>query len=265
LRQQPGGQDAVNLGYIKLMRSEEAMELLRRPKELVLLCQIALRAKRTTSFSTADLAPGEALIGDFGSCGLTEQEYRTAKRNLEKWGFITTRSTNRGTIAKLMNSTVFDINIQEGNDQPNDRATGDQRAANEQVTTNKNEIRSNKEKKERKHSEELDKDFQGNSFERFWKAYPRKKSKGQAEKAWKSISPDQVLVLRILSALEIAKTSGDWLRDGGRYIPYPATWLRAMGWEDEQQPVSLLHQRVSDVTRKNMESIFEWEPPSDER
>ena len=139
-----------------------------------------------------------------------------------------------------MNSTVFDINIQEGNDQPNDRATGDQRAANEQVTTNKNEIRRNKEKKERKHSEHLAKDFQGNSFERFWQAYPRKKSKGQAEKAWKSIRPDQVLVLRILSALEIAKTSGDWLRDGGRYIPYPATWLRAMGWEDEQQPVSLL-------------------------
>ena len=40
----------MNLGDIKLMRSEEAMEMLRRPKELVLLCQIALRAKRTSFF-----------------------------------------------------------------------------------------------------------------------------------------------------------------------------------------------------------------------
>lgn len=255
----------MNFGYVKFMRSEETVELLRKPKELSLLAQIALRAKRTTSFSRADLGPGEALIGDYGSCGLTEQEYRTAKRNLEKWGFITTRSTNRGTIAKLVNSTVFDINIQGGNDQPNGQATDNQRAVNGQATTNKNLKKDKKGKKERKHLEHFSNDFQGNGFERFWEAYPRKKSKGQAERAWKSIGPDQVLIGRISSALDIAKTSVDWSRDGGRYIPYPATWLRARGWEDEDQPASSSPQRVSDLTRRNMQSIFEWEPPSDER
>ena len=73
-------------------------------------------------------------------------------------------------------------------------------------------------------------------FEEFWCIYPRKKSKGQAEKAWKHLSPDGALRGSILDALERAKTSSDWRREGGKFIPYPATWLNARGWEDELQP-----------------------------
>jgi hypothetical protein len=73
----------------------------------------------------------------------------------------------------------------------------------------------------------------GASFEKFWNAYPRKKSKGDAEKAWKALNPDESLHDRITDALERAKTSADWRKEGGKYIPYPATWLRAKGWEDE--------------------------------
>lgn len=69
-------------------------------------------------------------------------------------------------------------------------------------------------------------------FDRFWTAYPRKKSKGQAEKAWAALSPSEPFQGQILAALERAKTSDEWVKDGGRYIPYPATWLRAKGWED---------------------------------
>ena len=53
----------MNLGYVKFMRSEETVELLRKPKELSLLAQISLRARRKTSFSAAESRPGEALIG----------------------------------------------------------------------------------------------------------------------------------------------------------------------------------------------------------
>lgn len=70
-------------------------------------------------------------------------------------------------------------------------------------------------------------------FEKFWLAYPKKKSKGDAEKAWKAIKPNEQLHDRILHALERAKTSAEWRNDGGKFIPYPATWLRAKGWEDE--------------------------------
>lgn len=69
-------------------------------------------------------------------------------------------------------------------------------------------------------------------FEKFWEVYPKKRSKGQAEKAWFKIRPNEQLHDRILKALERAKTSADWKKKNGEFIPYPATWLNARGWED---------------------------------
>lgn len=77
------------------------------------------------------------------------------------------------------------------------------------------------------------KDTYAQRFDQFWSAYPKKKSKGQAEKAWDKLKPDEQLHDRILESLEQAKTSADWKKEKGKYIPYPATWLNAKGWEDE--------------------------------
>ena len=70
-------------------------------------------------------------------------------------------------------------------------------------------------------------------FDEFWAQYPKKRSKGQAEKTWVKIKPDEQLFKAILDGLERAKTSVEWQKDGGQYIPYPSTWLNAKGWEDE--------------------------------
>lgn len=70
-------------------------------------------------------------------------------------------------------------------------------------------------------------------FAAFWAAYPKKKSKGQALSAWKKLKPDSSLQALILKAVEAQKRSPDWQKDKGQYIPYPATWLNAMAWEDE--------------------------------
>ena len=72
-----------------------------------------------------------------------------------------------------------------------------------------------------------------NLFESFWKAYPKKRSKGDAEKAWKAIKPNEELLKVMLSKIEEAKLSHAWQKENGQYIPHPATWLRAKGWEDE--------------------------------
>ena len=50
---------------------------------------------------------------------------------------------------------------------------------------------------------------------------------------------------KVLAALEAWRNSPEWLKDGGRYIPHPATWLNRGGWEDElpavrQQPESFI-------------------------
>lgn len=68
-------------------------------------------------------------------------------------------------------------------------------------------------------------------FDRFWDLYPRKKAKGDAIKAWKKI--DVNLHETIFTAINKAKTSFDWQKDKGKFIPYPASWLNSMGWEDD--------------------------------
>ena len=70
------------------------------------------------------------------------------------------------------------------------------------------------------------------AFNSFWQHYPKKRNKGQARKAWLKLSPDKPLIKKILQAVEVAKESDDWQKEKGKYIPYPATWLNAEGWED---------------------------------
>jgi hypothetical protein len=70
-------------------------------------------------------------------------------------------------------------------------------------------------------------------FDRFWLAYPKKRARGDAEKAWTKLKPGAELINRILEAVEAAKRGSDWLREGGQYVPYPATWLNRKGWLDE--------------------------------
>jgi len=69
-------------------------------------------------------------------------------------------------------------------------------------------------------------------FALFWAAYPKKVGKGAAEKAWQRAKGNQHLQT-ILQALEQQKRSAQWRKDGGAYIPNPATWINQRRWEDE--------------------------------
>lgn len=71
------------------------------------------------------------------------------------------------------------------------------------------------------------------SFDQFWKQYPNKVAKANALKAWNKIKPDSSLLAKILESLEVAKSSDGWKKDGGKFIPHPATWLNGKRWEDE--------------------------------
>jgi len=108
-----------------------------RPTAYILLSIIAQRAYHPDISVNSTLEPGEALIGDYEIYGVTEQIYRTDKEYLLNNHFITIKSTNRGTIAKLADTTIFDINLPESNEPSNEQATNNQRPTNEQLTTNK--------------------------------------------------------------------------------------------------------------------------------
>lgn len=93
--------------------------------------------------------------------------------------------------------------------------------------------------------EEERREDRASRFGRFWTAYPKQKSKGDAEKAWKAINPDEPLTERILAAIAVAKSSHEWTKQSGQFIPYPATWLRAKGWEDSIGVPAIAEQRLA--------------------
>ena len=76
----------------------------------------------------------------------------------------------------------------------------------------------------------------GEVFSAFWNAYPNKKDTGKAAKAWDKLTVDEELLGKIQHGLAAAKVSRDWVKNGGEFIPYPASWLNARGWESEYQP-----------------------------
>jgi hypothetical protein len=81
-------------------------------------------------------------------------------------------------------------------------------------------------------------------FERFWVAYPKKKAKDAAQRAWTKRRPNDDLLTVMLRALERQKSSPDWQKESGRYIPFPATWLNQARWTDEVEIDLVEPQRV---------------------
>lgn len=70
-------------------------------------------------------------------------------------------------------------------------------------------------------------------FDEFWTAYPRKVSKPAARKAFDKVKPDDELLKTMLTAIAKQKLSDQWTKDGGQFIPHPATWLNNQRWLDE--------------------------------
>ncbi len=101
------------MSWVKCHRSVESVELLRaKPNAFLLLYLIASRAWRGGVVNRYNLSMGEALIGDFAACGLTRKTYRTALRQLQDMGYVATKTTNKGTTAKLIDLTIFDPNFE---------------------------------------------------------------------------------------------------------------------------------------------------------
>jgi hypothetical protein len=85
-------------------------------------------------------------------------------------------------------------------------------------------------------------------FEEFWKAYPRKVGKGAALASWRKAKPP---INAVLSAIQKARQSPDWLKDRGAFIPHPSTWLNQSRWEDEGMDyAALAGKRDSEAPRR---------------
>lgn len=70
-------------------------------------------------------------------------------------------------------------------------------------------------------------------FLTFWKEYPKKTGKGEAFKQWNKQGIGEEELKDILNALKWQKNASQWQKSGGRFIPYPSTYISQRRWEDE--------------------------------
>jgi len=74
----------------------------------------------------------------------------------------------------------------------------------------------------------------------FWKEYPNKKDKKRAALIFKKLfdgkNTDETMALsiKIIDAVKNQKTSIQWTKEGGRFIPLPSTFLKGERFNDEE-------------------------------
>lgn len=101
-----------------------------------------------------------------------------------------------------------------------------------------------------------DKSASGDGFETFWLAYPKRKAKGDAEKAWAKIRDKPNTLPMILRALAWQTSSAAWEKDDGQFIPYPASYLNSKGWLDD--PPTQTKNKLTPIGRKSAEATTRW-------
>jgi hypothetical protein len=87
------------------------------------------------------------------------------------------------------------------------------------------------------------------AFDAFWAVYPKKVGKADAWTAWKKRKPSADVSAQICAALSWQVKQDGWIREGGRYVPNPATWIRRGQWDDEPTTAPRLNERTIAVGR----------------
>jgi len=179
------------------------------------------------------------LICHYGEClksnvtwakkwGWSEHKVRVFMKLLEKMGQIRRENVVITSRITIINFESYDPRCRTSVEQPSSSRRGSVEGRstdnNDNNVNNDNNISSPVSNSQNYTSEFLE----------FWKIYPRKESKGQALKAWKKIKEPKATLGKIKSALAWQINSEQWTDKNGKYIPYPATYLNARKWEDEQ-------------------------------
>jgi hypothetical protein len=84
-------------------------------------------------------------------------------------------------------------------------------------------------------------------FQEFWNVWPKRCAKADARKAWAQTKDIRPELTNLLNAVKAACKTEAWMKDGGKYIPHPATWLRGERWDD-----------IHEVTLPNVHNDKPW-------
>ena len=93
-----------------------------------------------------------------------------------------------------------------------------------QRSANSSKGKEKKEKEKKEYSPE---------FLVFYSAYPKRVGRDAAWKAWKNRNGSLPEINIIIAAIQKQIKSPDWIKESGKYIPHPATWINQGRWADE--------------------------------
>ena len=94
------------------------------------------------------------------------------------------------------------------------------------------------------------------AFAQFWNAYPNHKDKKRAESAFaKAIR--KVDLETMLAAIDAQKRTDGWIKENGRFIPMPSTWLDGERWNDDAKPAQKAYWRTGRFAQTRPEQPYE--------
>jgi hypothetical protein len=195
-----------------------------------------------------ELQPGQFYTGRITlshETGISQRSVRTCIKFLSKTGFLTSETTNKGSIITLLNYTLYQSDEEI---RPAERPASDQQATSKRPASD-HRLRS----KEVKEVEESKKGKELNSnplsltaknaeptFDAFWKTYPqrngKKSGKQLALKQWQILNPNQQLIDEIMNALKKQidhKRNCDSSKIFCAEFPDAQRWLKHCKWQDE--------------------------------
>ena len=95
------------------------------------------------------------------------------------------------------------------------------------------------------------------NFELFWAAWPtstRKGGKSDCLKRWEKYYCDSCAD-QIIKHIEWMKTTDQWRKDGGAYIPSPAVYLNQRRWDGAEIPEI---KKTINIYNKNSSLDLKW-------
>ncbi len=103
----------------------------------------------------------------------------------------------------------------------------------QQILANGSKGKERKGKEKKKGSPTRNSKTYSAEFDLFYNAYPRREGKSSAFKVWSNMNGTRPPIEFLITKIEEMKKTEQWLKDGGKFIPYPEKWLSQKRWEDE--------------------------------
>jgi len=214
----------MHRGYIKLWRKIVDWSWYQDANTLATFIHLIIKCNhKDTVYMGHPVPRGSCVCGRFKlskDIGLSERSVRTCLEHLKSTNDLTIKTTNKFSIISIANYESYQG---ETTSKASNKTTFNRPTTDQQPTTSK-ECKEHKNEKNTTYS---------NEFEQFWAIYPRRQGKGLAYSTFSRLSLGDGLLDKIIAAVEIQKKSDQWTKEGGQYIPMPATWLNQRRWEDE--------------------------------